>query len=176
MKSFKDIFDDIRKAPAGKPQTKDTKEMTTAKQGKPKAEQYTFEVEGVPGHASEIRERLVDENSDYSLGRKAIVDLGLAETMIYRYDGYSTDISFVPEPEDAHDPDALKVLIENVFIGYVPGKDLTKVKSLLDADGLQTECSFTGGEYKIVHNEGDYYRLRTGKEDIGAKVTLSHKK
>ena len=172
MKNIKDIFEGILKEPAVRPQSEEKQSIAPA-QEKPKVEEYTFKVAEVSHHLDEIKKYLVDENSDYSMGRKAIVDLGLAETMIYRYDGYSTNVAFVPEPDNPHNRDALKVVVDGIFIGYVPEKNIKEVKNLLDKDGLQTECSFTGGEYKIVHNEGDFYRLKTGKDQVVANITLS---
>ena len=69
-----------------------------------------------------------------------------------------TEISFVPEPTNAYDPNAIKVFIdygnEGIHhIGYVPKKDTLKLREILDSKSvLSITACYVGGKVK----ESDY--------------------
>ena len=142
----------------------------------PKVKRYSFKVAGISFHENEIRDCLLMENEDYNMSRKDLIDMGMTDTMIYQYNDLSTNVQLVPEPDNPHDPDAIKVITDGAHIGYVPSKEISTVRDLLNADGLMIGCSFHGGEYKILTEDPDTgkYKLEKGKNNIGAVVTLKY--
>lgn len=143
---------------------------------KPKVKRYSFKVAGISFHEDDIRDQLLFENEDYNMSKKDLIDMGMTDMMIYQFDGLSTNVQLIPEPDNPHDPDAIKVITDGIHIGYVPSKETGTIRDLLSANGLMIGCSFHGGEYKIITEDLDTgkYKLEKGKNNIGAVVTLKY--
>ena len=65
------------------------------------------------------------------------------------------EVSFVPEPTNKYDSNAIKLYINfdeaPIHIGYVPKKDNIKVKSILENEDIRRfEVRFVGGKIKSV--------------------------
>lgn len=144
---------------------------------------YTFKVAGISRRQKDIADNLLPENSEYELSKKELVEIGSVDERIYKYDPIAYDAELVPEPTNPRDPNAIKVLVDNVHIGYVPADKTSKVKSLLEQKQIHAVSSaFYGGPYKIIHEDYDYDR---GKDvytieketqyNIGAEVTIEYK-
>jgi hypothetical protein len=159
-----------------KPKEVITKEVHDTPKPKPRHKRYTFKVAGISFHEKEIREHLIMENDDYSMSKKEMIEMGLIDTMVYKYDGLSTNVQLVPEPDNLHSSDAIKVIADDIIIGYVPSKETFAVKELMDKDDLKIGCSFHGGDYKIIFEDYDTgkYDLKKGSNNIGAVVTLKY--
>ena len=76
---------------------------------------------------------------------------------IYRYYFTSEPVQLIPEPNNPQDPNAIKVIINNMHVGYVPQDDCSNVKALLNAGGYTINAQFSGGEYKIISLNGDVF-------------------
>lgn len=70
----------------------------------------------------------------------------------YKYQHYYTsDVSFVPEPDNKYDPNAVLVVVGGkIEVGYVPKEYLEIVRNVLDCEGLKIDvlASIIGGPYK----------------------------
>ena len=55
-------------------------------------------------------------------------------------------LELIPEPENEHDPNAIKVIVDGQHIGYVPADKCAKVKKIL---------SKTITETRFVHEENE---------------------
>lgn len=143
---------------------------------KPKPKRYTFKVAGISYHENEIMENLLMENYEYAMSKKELVEMGMTDTMIFKYTGLSTNVQLLPDPDNEYDPNAIKVIADGIFIGHVPAKETAAVRDLLTSDDLKIGCSFHGGEYKILSEDYDTgkYKVETGKHNIGAEVTIKY--
>ena len=150
--------------------------VKTLEPPKPKSKRYTFKVAGISFHEDEIREELLAENDDYNLSKKDMIEMGLEDTMVYQYEGLSVNVQLVPEPDNPHDPSAIKVIADGIHVGYVPAKETSTVKGLLSVDDLKIGCSFHGGDYKVLFEdyETGKYNFKKGKNNIGAVVTMRY--
>ena len=167
-------------APAPAPEPVPMKTEVTSVKREPvkatlEAKRYTFRVAGISFREADVIDQLLTENDDYSMTKKELIEYGLIDTMIYKYDGLSTDVQIVPEPDNPHDPNALKVIVDGIHIGYVPAKEITTVKRILTAEPL-IGCSFHGGEYKILFEDDatGKYEVKKGKNNVGAEITLKY--
>lgn len=134
---------------------------------------YSFNVAGISHHEDEIIDRLLIENDEYSMSKKDLIEMGMEDTKIFRYEGLSTNVQLIPEPDNEYDKNAIKVVADGVHIGYVPSKETATIKELLNIDDLKIGCSFYGGEYKILYTDSN--TVKKEKWNIGAKVTLAYK-
>ena len=117
----------------------------------------TFRVAGVSYRQDDILE-LADKNSDFSMTRREIIDAGMENERIYQYEFDPHRVELIPEPSNPYDPNAIKVVIDNVHVGYIKKGSTTRVRNLLNAGGKVT-ADIKGGPYKIL-----LYRNEDGKD------------
>ena len=115
--------------------------------------------------------------------KKEIVDAYMTDESIYKYTFSIDDVQLEPEPDNPRDPNAIKVLVDGVQLGYVPADKTGKVKSLLEKEQIHAITSaFYGGPYKIIHEDFDperekevYTIEKDSQYNIGAEVTIEYK-
>lgn len=135
---------------------------------------YSFKVAGISFHEKEIIDELASENDDYDMTKKEIVDAYMTDETIYKYTFSIDDVQLEPEPDNPHDPNAIKVIVDDVFIGHVPAKSTKRVKQIL-SKSPEIMCEVYGGPSKIVFDEGDgTYTMKKSDHNIGAEVILKY--
>ena len=137
-------------------------------------EAYNFSVTGVYYHRDEIIEGLMEENPEYEYTKKEIKENGLEDTYLYKYSIAFADADLVPEPDNPHDPDAIKVIADGVFVGYVPAKETKAVRKITnEKEIIKTRCQVYGGEYKVLNYDDS--SIRRGTTDLKAIVSIKYK-
>lgn len=135
---------------------------------------YSFKVAGISFHEKEIINELASENDDYDMTKKEIVDAYMTDETIYKYTFSIDDVQLEPEPDNPHDPNAIKVIVDDVFIGHVPAKSTKRVKQIL-SKSPEIMCEVYGGPSKIVFDEGDgTYTMKKSDHNFGAEVILKY--
>ena len=134
----------------------------------------SFKVAGISFHEKEIIDGLASENDDYDMTKKEIVDAYMTDESIYKYTFSIDDVQLEPEPDNPHDPNAIKVIVDGVFIGHVPAKSTKRVKQIL-SKSPEIMCEVYGGPSKIVFDEGDgTYTMKKSDHNFGAEVILKY--
>lgn len=131
----------------------------------------TIKVVGTSFYKDEI-EGIGDENENYTLTKKGIIDEGLEDERIYQYDFYPGKVELVPDPENEHDKNAIKVIVDGYQIGHVPADKCAYVHGLLSSGRIRkVDVEIYGGNYKYY--DSDEEKLEKHEQDFGAKLTLS---
>ena len=73
---------------------------------------------------------------------------------IYRYYFVTEPVQLVLEPTNPQDPNAIMVLINNIHVGYVPSDCCSTVSRYMSTGHISLSAKVSGGEYKIVYNDG----------------------
>lgn len=148
---------------------------------KPKYKSYSFRVAGISKRQRAITANLLTESSDYEATKKELVEIGMTDERIYKYIPDVLDAELVPEPENPHDPNAVKVIVDDIHVGYVPAEKAEKVKKLLETKQIRdVSCEFYGGPYKIITEDYDLekdkevYTVERESQYIGAEVTIEY--
>ena len=132
-----------------------------------------FRVAGT-SYRQEALEKLVWENEDYNLSKNQLGEDNFVDERVYEYcySGKSTEL--VPEPDNEHDPNAIKVMVNGIHIGYIEAADTARVKELLDSgeiDSIRTEIE--GGKYKYVtENDDGEYEMEKGETNLFADLKI----
>lgn len=140
---------------------------------------YSFKVAGISFRQKDLDDVLLD-NYEYDMSKSELIDLGMTDERIYKYIDVVGDVSLVPEPDNAHDPNAIKVCVNDVHVGYVPSEKAKRVKKILDTGDPSLSCEVVGGPYKIIREDydddkgKDIYRLEKNNMNIGIEVTLHY--
>ena len=133
-----------------------------------------FPVAGLRYYEADIIENLLFENSEYDMPKKEIIESYMCDMYIYKYDPFYAHADLVPEPDNPHDPDAIKVVVYDILIGYVPAKRTKSIKELLNSGKIIViGCEIYGGPYKVLPDEDS--NIIRGKTDIKSKICIEYK-
>ena len=130
----------------------------------------TFRVAGVNYHIPDLLSLAID-NKLYQASNSEIIKRGLAENRIWKYSFKYKSIDLVPEPENPHDPNALKVVIDGAHVGYIKAGSCAHLLKMMRTGVEVTSCRIGGGPFKIIYESGD-----TETDESGYSVTLSIRK
>ena len=111
----------------------------------------TFKVSGTHYHLDDVN-KLATKIQKYGMKPEKLISMGYAERKVYRYFYKNEPVQLIPEPTNQHDPNAVKVLINDIFVGYVPKEDCEAVKVFLQYP-LRITAEISGGDYKIVYSD-----------------------
>jgi len=141
-------------------------------------EYYSFKVAGISFYQEDIIDSLAVENDDYDMTIKELADSYLINESVYKYLIPVSDVQLEDEPDNPHDPNAIKVLADGVHIGYVPSRSTNKVRQLLKKSPTVI-CDIYGGPSKIVfedyNDDGEeVYTMKKSNHNIGAEVILKY--
>lgn len=121
---------------------------------------------------------LATENIDYDLSKKELVDEGYDNERIYQYNFYPSKTELVPEPDNPYDPNAVKVMVDGVLVGYIKAGSCTHILKVLKEDRIvKIECEIGGGNYKYLgydEDEESYY-LDKDKTPYFVHLSISEK-
>lgn len=124
---------------------------------------------------------LLDENPDYPLSKRELIDQGLINERIYKLEVYNNSAVLEPEPENPTDPKAIKVLTEGVHIGYIKAGSCAHIHKALREGRIESvEVEIKGGEYKILLEDFDedgesVYSLERATVPFSAVLSLTLK-
>ena len=168
----------IPEAPAPEPEPIPAEMDAASKQHDPEpkperaaSKTETHRLAGTSFHETEIQD-LMEENFDYNLTAADLIDMGMEDERVYKYEETYCTAALEPEPDNQYDPNAIRVLAEGVHIGYIKKGSAAHVKKLLEEDRIASMLiTITGGPYKTAYlNEDD--RPRTTKGDLNFSAVL----
>lgn len=121
---------------------------------------------------------LACENDLYSYTKKELIDDSHDDEKIYQFEFFPSNVQLIPEPENPHDKNAIKVVVDGVHIGYIKAGSCSRVRNLLNSGKITSiEAEIYGGNYKILYqDDNEKYQLETGSTPFGAKVSIIHHK
>lgn len=117
------------------------------------------------GHYADNIKSLMFENDEYSWSNKDLLDVYIEGDDIPEYISTATHVELIPEPENEYDPNAIRVEIEGVKVGYVKRGSCSHVKNLLNSPNFKYVMidKFIYGNVKHVcsdENDNDYIDVR----------------
>ena len=143
--------------------------------------QYSFYVAGISYREKDVINNLFEENDYYSMTKKELVEIDYTDERIFKYIPSFSSVRLEPDPDNEYDKNAIKVLLDDVHIGFVPKEKTTRVANILKRDPV-ISCSLYGGPYKIIvedyddEKEKEVYSIEKDSTAIGAKVTMKYSK
>lgn len=115
----------------------------------------TYKVAGVTFHSEQIK-KLGIENEDYFKSKCGLIEAGLTDERVWKYEFYVDSVELEPEPTNPEDPNAIKVLVDGEHVGYIKRGSCTHIRKLLDNNEISNiTCTIGGGPYKYVTEEYD---------------------
>jgi len=115
-------------------------------------------------------------NPDYSLKKNELIKKGLLDTPVYEYNFPKYSAALIPEPTNEHDPNAIKVVIADVHVGYIKKGSCSRVRKLMDTNSIKEVGAIVyGGNYKEVIDCGDVTEMTREKGDIKVRLDIEIK-
>ena len=93
---------------------------------------------------------------------------------VYKYNKLKTvDVHLLPEPSNPHDKNAVKVLVNNIFVGYLPAMIATQVSAYISNPNYRYDAILTGrgGPYKTLNIETE--RVVTHEKELTYYLDLT---
>ena len=123
----------------------------------PKKKTQTHRVAGVSFREAILKD-LMGENSYYTCSKTDLISYGCVDERIYKFNVYNGSAELVPEPDNPHDPKAVKVLVEGMHIGYIKEGSCSRIHNLMRDDRIEKiKVEIKGGDYKVIYEEYDDY-------------------
>lgn len=128
--------------------------------------------------------KLARENPLYKLDKAAILKQGLVETCIHKYIFADGPTELIQEPENPHDPNAIKVVVDGQHIGYIKAGSCAHLNKVINEGRVEKIlCRIYGGPYKGAFQDYDEkidagftgkptYLMETGTEEIRAEIRV----
>lgn len=144
---------------------------------KPRAKFERHKVAGTSYHMDAIM-ALAQENPDYDLTKREIIEGDLTDERIYQYTFADGPVELVDDPENEHDPNAIKVLVAGQHIGYIKRGSTGRIHNLQRAGRvLGVTAEIYGGKYKVVLCDDDddgaeHYDLIKDESLYGAAIEV----
>lgn len=144
--------------------------------------EHTYKVSGTSFRKENILS-LSTENPYYDYTKRELIDEDMTDERIYQYDFFTARTELVPEPNNQHDPDAVKVIVDGVHIGYIKTGETKHVLNAINSKHIKRiYCQIYGGKYKYLTLSDDYmydkepkssdYELEKHETEFGAKLTI----
>lgn len=149
----------------------------------PDFKEFVFYASGVDGYCSDriYDTFLCDGNPEYRLSKREMIDECLIDDKVYSLEPSFGPCRILPDPNNKHDPESLKILKGETQIGFVPDESVGAVKSLLaNHPDAEIRCWITGGDYKIINEEysvehdKQVYVMESGTDPVSVKVTIRY--
>lgn len=133
-------------------------ENTPEECGREKGNGYqvnTYRVAGTSFRSDAIAS-LGEENDDYCASKRDLIDEDMIDEEIYQLQFHPEKVELVPEPDNEFDPNAVKVIVDGVHVGYIKKGSCAHVKRILSEDRiLNISCNIGGGKFKIITEDYD---------------------
>lgn len=141
----------------------------------------TYHAAGTTFHEDAILS-LSSENPDYEMSKRDLIDSGMTDERIWEYEFDPSNVQLIPEPENPHDHNAVKVIVDGEHVGYIKKGSCKHILKLISEDRiLKIDCEIGGGNYKIVSEDYDdekdeeTYTLESDSTNYFVTLTIREK-
>ena len=93
---------------------------------------------------------------------------------VYKYNKLKTvDVHLLPEPSNPHDQNAIQVLVNNIFVGYIPASIAAQISTYISNPNYRYDAILTGrgGPYKTLNIETE--RVISRESDLTYYLDLT---
>lgn len=109
-----------------------------------------------------------EKNPDFALTKKDLLKRWPQGVTVYEYTFQPQRAYLVPEPENPEDPNAIKVVIDGVHVGYIKAGSCAHIRRLMRESRIEKiEARIIGGKYKAVYDYVD-----KGETPFGVRLDI----
>ena len=116
--------------------------------------------------------KLATPNKDYKSSAKTLLANDKGMQRIFQYNYINKPVELIPEPQNKHDKNAIKVVIAGELVGYIPREECLQVKQILNHSEIKyISAHISGGKYKVVNSDGT---VEKDSLDISINVRIAY--
>lgn len=133
-----------------------------------------LKIAGFEHYMDAIMKVLAYKNEDFSMSNTELKESYYPGDYVYQYDGTTSRADLIPEPDNPHDANAIKIMVDGQLMGYVPQKSCSKVKKLMNNPKYQY-CSvgLLGGKYKhIWEDDNEKINIEKGEKPYTVQLFI----
>jgi hypothetical protein len=137
-----------------------------------------FHVTGTSFRENDI-ESIGIENYEFDYSRKDFLEIFSEGQRIYKYLFAPKSVVLEEEPDNKYDKNAIKVIIDDVHVGYIKKEDCTHVKQLIDSKNIiSIDATISGGKYRYYYEDYDddamdyKTHIKTERHNYSIYITL----
>lgn len=119
---------------------------------------HIVDVSGAYYRKSDIASIML-KNPLYSLSDVAFIDKIPCNKNIYKFKIKRANACLVQEPTNPNDSNAIKVLVDNIHVGYIPSERCSEIKSILN-NIKSISSEIYRGDYKY-HSNGEVFKIES---------------
>lgn len=120
------------------------------------------------------------KNPDYALTKRELVKKWPEGVTVYEYKFSPKKAELVPDPDNEHNPKAIKVLVDGVHVGYIKDGSCAHIHKLLRENRLQSvTAQIVGGKYKELYSldqdarKVEDYEFEKDETTIGVRLAIT---
>lgn len=123
------------------------------------------------------------KNPDYALTKRELVKKWPEGVTVYEYKFSPKKAELVPDPDNEHNPKAIKVFVDGVHVGYIKDGSCAHIHKLMRENRLQSvKPSIVGGksktldwhdEYSVREGQVSAYELEKNETTIGVRLAIT---
>lgn len=168
------LFNFLHKKTPEVPATLSPIAPVSATPSKPKPVIEKHHIAGVTSYMKNIMSIAI-ENDDYPKTKRELVDDFLIDERVFQYFWDVLKVELIEEADNPHDKNAIKVLIDDVHVGYIKKGSCSHIKKLIKSGNIaKISAQIGGGKYKYVY-EDEYtekYIMDKGSLPIGITLEI----
>ena len=141
----------------------------------------TYKVAGITHYMDNIM-KLAMEPCEYTCNQRELIDDGLTDERIWKYEWTPIKTELIPEPDNPEDSKAIKVVVDGEHVGYIKSGSCTHVRKLMEKDLIKSiECEIGGGPYKYIeecedeNSEKTRYIMDRGEAPFWVHLTIQER-
>lgn len=139
----------------------------------------THKVAGT-SYRQEALRAMGEKNPDYALNKRELVKRWPEGVTVYEYSFHPQKAELIPEPDNPHDPKAIKVLVDGAHVGYIKAGSCAHIHKLLrEKRILNIAPKIIGGKYKALYSfdagakRSEDYELDKGDAPFGVRLDIT---
>ena len=121
-----------------------------------KIKKERFHVTGTQYYRNDFIEKLGELDDEYNDKASDIKESHFDGDRIYQYYFGGLKADLIPEPENEHDRNAVKVMVNGILVGHIKKGSCSHVKNLMASPNFAgIDVEIEGGNYKEVREDDD---------------------
>ena len=110
----------------------------------------TYKVTGMQYRMENLM-ALAEYNPFYDWSKKELIDELMTNERVYQYTFNYKKAELVSEPDNPHDPKAIKVVVGGLHVGYIKAGSCAHLHKVINENRIERiDCEISGGKYKVV--------------------------
>ena len=133
-----------------------------------------YKVAGVAHYEKSIL-KFAKTNPVYSTNSKDIIAAKLWNTNVYQYCFSVLKTELIPEPSNPYDPNAIKVVVDGIHIGYIKAGSCKHVLKLIAENRIEKiDCTIKGGKFINVWGDGVHVQqVEKGESKYSIQLSIT---